>query len=457
MNYLLNHIAPQKNIAIAARGSRLQRVVISATFDPDFPGGGSKYSTDLVRVWLKNGYNVHVLCSNHKRNIMEYEAHQSDGKLVIHAISNYNEIMFSHTYRQDVYDAAWRIIHDIQPETIHIHNFPGMLGAVWAAVNSNFPTIYTALDFGLICIGWYLYNGTETPCIGPKTGKCRECLKANNHMPQYTRLFTKLHPFVTSVVVRLAGKAPSFYRQYAYLSDYYDRALEHLEKMVPLLARFDAIVTISKITGQVFLGYGVSKERIHYAVQGVDINESKESVEARSCDEVILVYLGHFAPIKGFHVVVKALEQLPNGLRLKVKLFGSSAKLFVKFCSLSARRYLQVDRLLIGDEVEAELKLSDGLIIPSLWHENTPYAVLRALSVGRPVIGSDHAGISHLITEAENGLLIPPGNIGAWTEKLKMIAMKPDILRKMRTNCFYRKTVREHAKEIEQIIKEVIA
>jgi glycosyltransferase involved in cell wall biosynthesis len=253
----------------------------------------------------------------------------------------------------------------------------------------------------------------------------------------------------------MAGRDPSFYKQYAYLSDYYEGASEHLKRMVPLLPRFDAIITISKITGQTFINFGVDKDKIHYTVQGIDMPEVAATSHKSSSDEVVLIYLGHFAPIKGFDIVVKALEQLPSGLKLKIKIFGSSAKLFYSTCSRAARRYVDVQKLLINEEVEAELSMSDGLIIPSLWHENTPYAVLRTLAMGRPVVGADQAGISHLITDGENGLLIPPSNIKAWAEKLMSIVENPEILRDMRKNCSYRKSIEDHAAEVERVIKEV--
>lgn len=191
--------------------------------------------------------------------------------------------------------------------------------------------------------------------------------------------------------------------------------------------------------------------------QGVtDPSESNVSkVPGSGEQEIKLVYLGTLAQIKGFSLLIEVLDRLPDGLKLKVYFYGTASKLMMKMYSSRARRYLYAAELLVGKEVEQELMSADALVIPSLWHENTPYAVLRCLAVGRPVIASDQEGLSHLISDHVNGLLIPPGDASAWESVLLEVEKNPALLRDMRQNCHFDKTVEHYAAEIEDHLKRV--
>jgi glycosyltransferase involved in cell wall biosynthesis len=50
---------------------------------------------------------------------------------------------------------------------------------------------------------------------------------------------------------------------------------------------------------------------------------------------------------------------------------------------------------------------------------------LEAKAAGLPVIGSRLGGIAELVREPEDGVLLPPGDIGAWTAAIVTIASNP--------------------------------
>ena len=66
----------------------------------------------------------------------------------------------------------------------------------------------------------------------------------------------------------------------------------------------------------------------------------------------------------------------------------------------------------------ATLMAADALVVPSLWLETGPMVVLEAKAAGLPVIGSRLGGIAELVSEPEDGMLVPPGNVAAWTEAI---------------------------------------
>ncbi|HKY22413.1 MAG TPA: glycosyltransferase [Vicinamibacterales bacterium] len=425
----------------------MRRILISAIFDASTPGGGNEYSFSLAREWLRRGCVVHVLTSTFTRKLGDLEPFVASQQLRLYPISDYGKILLGHAYEQGVHDRARDIIQDVQPDSIHIHNFQGLLGAVWAAVESGRKTLYAGLDFGMVCLNWYLYDGSGTPCEGPAPGKCRDCLLRQHKVP-FTRRLLSLVPFV---VFRWLKWDAAYHKQFAWLDDYHRNADAHLEKLLPLLPRFDGIVTISPAIGEGLRKFGVSEAKIHYSVQGL----SAPSVVPTAIEPsggTRLIFLGHMAPIKGLGVVAEALSRLPPDLDFLITVYGPAARDFVKRQPMSARRYLAVKDFLVGDEVERDLVASDGVVIPSLWQENSPYALLRALSVGRPVLASRYNGFTHLLRSGENGFLLPPGDSAAWAECLLGVARDPALLRRMRGGCSFSKTVTEHAQDVENVL-----
>ncbi len=53
------------------------------------------------------------------------------------------------------------------------------------------------------------------------------------------------------------------------------------------------------------------------------------------------------------------------------------------------------------------------MLVPSLWCENAPLAVIEAAAYGLSVVASRIGGIPELVREGRTGLLFPPGDAGA--------------------------------------------
>ena len=62
---------------------------------------------------------------------------------------------------------------------------------------------------------------------------------------------------------------------------------------------------------------------------------------------------------------------------------------------------------------------TDVLIVPSLWMENAPLAVLQARAAGVPVIASDVAGVREVMEVPLHGSLVPPGDVEALADAMR--------------------------------------
>jgi glycosyltransferase involved in cell wall biosynthesis len=63
-------------------------------------------------------------------------------------------------------------------------------------------------------------------------------------------------------------------------------------------------------------------------------------------------------------------------------------------------------------------------VMPSLW-EGLPMALLEAMAAGKAIIASATAGIPEAITNGCEGLLVPPGDLGALREALRDLLTNP--------------------------------
>jgi glycosyltransferase involved in cell wall biosynthesis len=61
------------------------------------------------------------------------------------------------------------------------------------------------------------------------------------------------------------------------------------------------------------------------------------------------------------------------------------------------------------DEVLALFRRADAALLSSAW-ENFPHTLVEALAVGTPAIATDVGGVPEIVTDGENGLLVPAGD-----------------------------------------------
>jgi glycosyltransferase involved in cell wall biosynthesis len=71
--------------------------------------------------------------------------------------------------------------------------------------------------------------------------------------------------------------------------------------------------------------------------------------------------------------------------------------------------------------------------VPSQWLETGPLVVMEAFDAGIPVIGSALGGISELVRDGVDGLLItPPTSTDAWRDILIDVCQNPDLIVRLR-------------------------
>lgn len=68
---------------------------------------------------------------------------------------------------------------------------------------------------------------------------------------------------------------------------------------------------------------------------------------------------------------------------------------------------------------------------PSYYMEGLPKSLIEACAIGRPIVTTDNVGCRDVVTDGENGFLVPVKDVNALAEKLKILIDNPVLRSKM--------------------------
>ena len=134
-------------------------------------------------------------------------------------------------------------------------------------------------------------------------------------------------------------------------------------------------------------------------------------------------YVGRFAPEKGVDVLVRAAIQAGLPLRL-----AGEHRSYRPPLDSPLIRY---EGMLTGAVLESFYAGMRLLVMPSLWFETYGLVAAEAMLRGIPVVCSNLGAMAELITDGEQGALVPPGDAPALAGTLRRLWDAPDQLRRM--------------------------
>jgi glycosyltransferase involved in cell wall biosynthesis len=77
--------------------------------------------------------------------------------------------------------------------------------------------------------------------------------------------------------------------------------------------------------------------------------------------------------------------------------------------------------------------MADIVVLPSLW-EGLPYVLIEAMAAGKAIVASGVGGVTDAVTDGENGLLIPPGDVDALAGALVCLLGDPELSERLGMN-----------------------
>lgn len=87
-----------------------------------------------------------------------------------------------------------------------------------------------------------------------------------------------------------------------------------------------------------------------------------------------------------------------------------------------------------SNDVRPFLQRASAACLPTIYREGMPTSLLEAMLAGLPVVASDVGGVSNLIVNDQNGLLVPPGDDAALAEALARLLSDKNLVARLTKN-----------------------
>ena len=163
----------------------------------------------------------------------------------------------------------------------------------------------------------------------------------------------------------------------------------------------------------------LSQRQIQVIPNGVETDKfsSFSKIESRndlkiSDNELIILYVGSLRPIKGVEILIKAIYLLDKDIDgFKLLIIGNGPQ--EEYLKNLVIKYELIEKIkfigrISNDIIHKYFLASDIFVLPSS-SEGFPNVILEAMAAGLPIVASNVCGLSEILKQNENGLLVEPG------------------------------------------------
>lgn len=232
------------------------------------------------------------------------------------------------------------------------------------------------------------------------------------------------------------------------------------------LCRAAAVISVSGLMAHEAETLGAPADRITVIPNGVDTSLfcRRDKLLCRKelglpADGRLIVTVAHLGPRKGHRETIDALRQLPPDVRLVLVGGDPEAGKNVRHYHEMAARFGLAGRLIIpGPQPYGRVPLyfnaADVSVLAS-YREGCPNVVLESLASGTPVVASRVGAVPDLLSEPDNGRIIPARDADALAEALKTVLAadwSPDRLSRSPSV----KTWDDVAREVHRVLEKIV-
>lgn len=183
------------------------------------------------------------------------------------------------------------------------------------------------------------------------------------------------------------------------------------------LKRADGVIAVSQALKEVIRCLGIPASKVTVIPNGIDTTKffpvAKEvaRMQLGLAEHRILLTVGHLTPVKGFDLLIRALNRLLEegryGSRLSLVIIGEGAlrqRLEILVSSLGLKEHVRLVGAVPHELLYLWYSAADLFCLASS-REGWPNVLLEALACGTPVVATAVGGIPEILCSEELGLL----------------------------------------------------
>jgi glycosyltransferase involved in cell wall biosynthesis len=293
-------------------------------------------------------------------------------------------------YSLDAARGMAEVVRRFRPDVVHLHNIyhqlsPSILRPV---ARAGIPIVMTVHDYKLVCPTYRLlsHGSLCDACVGGRVWEAtrRRCQGGSLTSSALLSLESGLHR-----ALRAYGPVQRFIAPSRFLADQLRRG-------------------------------GVYPDRVRQLNNPIDT----ASVAVRAGAGDGFVSIGRLAPEKGVDTAIRAVG-LVEGATLTVAGDGPERLALEDLAARVAPGRVTFTGQLDAPAVAALNRSARAAVAVARWHENMPLSALETMGAAVPLVVSGLGGLPELVTDGENGLVVPHDDPRALAAALQVLLDDP--------------------------------
>jgi glycosyltransferase involved in cell wall biosynthesis len=294
-----------------------------------------------------------------------------------------------------------RLSLELKPNIVHFHHYVNFGVEAIQHVKRALPLskiVVTLHEYLAIChhFGQMITKGHRNLCYQSSPARCQKCF------PEF-------------------GKSDFFLRK------------RYIERFFDLV---DMFISPSNFLAARYIDWGIPAEKMVVLENLMPQRLRVSPIQMKQRGRVRIGFFGQISALKGADVMFDAAASLAadkvSGIGIEI--FGDyrgqppefQAAFLERLATAGAnmRFHGPYDQ----QHVDRLMQSVDGVLVPSIWWENSPVVIQEALRNRRPVICSDIGGMAEKVRDGIDGFHFPVGNVMALTDLLRRFADDPSLL-----------------------------